>query len=159
MYFGIAATSFLMNLGTLIGYFWGVKKANLVSTLSTVFNVTIAAANLLVWIIAAGIYKYEKELVEDGKHNDLWGWTCSAAADAIQHAFVNEVPFDRYCTVQATSWYAGLVQVGAMVLSVVIMLLAGRRKTTKGTVKRRTQEYEGTYGGPGSYGGAPQYGH
>lgn len=127
--------------------------------MSTFFNVFIAVANLVVWIVAAGIYKYEKEVTENGKHNDLWGWTCSAAADAIQHAFVDEVPFDKFCTVQAASWYAGLVQVGAMVLSVIIFLMTGRRRTTKGAVKRRTGEYEDVYGGPGSYGGQPHYGH
>lgn len=159
MYFSIAATSFIMNLGTLIGYFWGTKAANYVSTVSSVFNYTVMAANLIVWIVVAGIYKYEKEVLTDGLHRDLWGWSCSPAADALQHAFVDEVPFDRYCAVQSGSWYAGLVHIGAIILGVVITLMAGRRKTTQGRVKRRTQEYEGQFVWPGSYGDAPQYEH
>jgi hypothetical protein len=159
MYFSIAAVSFIINLGTLIAYFHSVKRANLVSTIGTVFNVFIAAANLIVWIVAAAIYKYEKEITTEGKHNDLWGWSCSGAADAIQDAFQDQVNFSKYCTIQSTSWYLGLVQVGAMVLSVVIMLMSAGRNRTKKDVQRRTKEFEGAYGGPGTYGGAPAYGH
>lgn len=148
-----------MNLGTLLGYICGTKSANYAASVGSVFNYTIMAANLIVWIVTAGIYKYEKEVLTDGLHRDLWGWSCSTAADALQNAFVDEVPFDKYCTVQSGSWYAGLVHIGALVLGVVITLMAGRRRTTKGAVKRRTQDYEETFGGPGSYGGAPQYGH
>ncbi|KAE9970353.1 hypothetical protein BLS_004959 [Venturia inaequalis] len=159
MYFSIAATSFVMNLGTLIGYFWGTKAANYVATVGSAFNYAVQAVNLIVWVVAAASYKYEKEILTNGLHRDLWGWSCSTAADALQKAFVDEVPFDKYCTVQSSSWYAGLAHIGSIVLGVVIMLMAGRRKSTQSRVKRRTQEYEGQFGGPGSYGGAPQYGH
>ncbi|QDS77915.1 hypothetical protein FKW77_000892 [Venturia effusa] len=146
MYFSTAAMSFILNLGTLIGYFWGTKAANYVSTVGSAFNYTILVANLIVWIVVAGIYKYEKQILTDGLHKDLWGWSCSAAADALQHAFVDEVPFNKYCTVQSGSWYAGLVHVGVVILGVVITLMTGRRRTTKAAIKRRTREHEGQFG-------------
>ncbi|TID14005.1 Autophagy-related protein 22-2 [Venturia nashicola] len=159
MYFSIAATSFIMNLGTLIGYFWSTKAANYVAHVGSAFDYAVKAMNLIVWIVAAAIYKYEKEVLTNNLHRDLWGWSCSTAADQLQKAFVDEVPFGKYCTVQSGSWFAGLAHIGSIVLGVIITLMAGRRKTMQGRVKRETQEYEGQFGGPGSYGGAPQHGH
>jgi putative Mn2+ efflux pump MntP len=136
MYFSIALSSFIFNLSALIGYFRSVKTANLASTIATWFSFIILAANIIVWAVAAAIYKYEKGVTDDqGKHDDLWGWTCSGPAKAIQETF-HEVPFDKYCNIQSASWYAGLVQVGAMVLSAIIFLLAWRRKQVKKQVRR-----------------------
>jgi hypothetical protein len=139
MYFSIALTSFVLNFSSLMGYFRSVRAANLANTMSTVFNYIILAANIIVWAVAAGIYKYEKGVVEDGKHNDLWGWTCSGAAKAIQESF-HEVPFDQYCNIQTAGWYAGLIQVGAMVLSAIILALAYRRKGVKKQARRSMDE-------------------
>jgi len=136
MYFSIALTSFVLNLSALIGYLRSVKTANLTSTISTVFSSLILVANIVVWCVAAAIYRYEKSVTENGKNNDLWGWTCSGAARAIQKAFEKEVPFDKYCNVQTASWYAGLVQIGAMILSIIIYLLAVRRMQAKQVVRR-----------------------
>lgn len=71
-----------------------------------------------------------------GRHDDLWGWTCSPAAKAIQSVFKDDVPFDKYCNIQSAGWYAGLIQVGAMVLSGVIFALAWRRRGVKKVVGR-----------------------
>jgi hypothetical protein len=143
MYFSIAATSFFLNCVTLVAYLWSVKRANTFNNMSTIFNTFIAVANLVVWAVAAGLYRFEKGVTEDGKHNDLWGWTCSAAAQSIQHAFQDEVPFDRFCQVQSSSWYAGMVQVGAMLLTVVIWCLAGRRKKTKKVYRNSARDVGG----------------
>jgi hypothetical protein len=136
MYFSIAASSFVLNFSSLIGYFRSVKTANLLSTMATWFSAIVLAANIIVWAVAAAIYRYEKGVVNDlGKHDDLWGWTCSGAAKAIQETF-HEVPFDRYCNIQSAGWYAGLIQIGAMVLSAIIFALAWRRMKVKKQVRR-----------------------
>jgi hypothetical protein len=133
----VALASFVLNLSSLIGYFFSVKTANLTSTIATTFSVLIMAGNIVVWIVAAAIYRYEKGVVNTtGKHDDLWGWTCSGAAKAIQETFKEEVPFDRFCNIQSAGWYAGLVQIGAMILSVIIFFLAMRRMKVKKQVRR-----------------------
>lgn len=59
------------------------------------------AAEIAVWIVSVAIYRYGKEPDELGKFTDLWGWTCSPAARAIQDEVPN-VEFGRYCTVQVS---------------------------------------------------------
>lgn len=90
--------------------------------------------NIVVWVVAAGVYRNEKD--KGGKSNDLWGWTCSPGARAIQKEFAGEVDFNRYCNVQSASWFVGLAQVGASVLSVVIYVLVIRRRGSKKRLQR-----------------------
>ena len=98
MYFAVAAVSVLLNFGTVFSYKFGVGKANVASYVTSSFSWVIIIGNLVVWSVAAGMYRGEKD--KNGKSNDLWGWTCSAAARAIQKEFAQEVDFDRFCNVQ-----------------------------------------------------------
>jgi len=136
MYFSVAGTSFVLNFATVLGYCISVKAANIASTMATVFTSLIFTMNIVVWSVAAGIYKQQKEQTEAGKHNDLWGWTCSGPARAIQDTFKDIVPFDTYCNIQSASWYAGLVQVGAMLLSAVIYFFAWKRTKGRKEIRR-----------------------
>jgi hypothetical protein len=61
-------------------------------------NGTIFFGNIIIWAISAAIYRLEKD--KGGKHNDLWGWTCSGPADAIQTIFKDEINFNTYCNAQ-----------------------------------------------------------
>jgi hypothetical protein len=45
------------------------------------------------------------------------------------------VDFGRFCSVQNVSWYAGIVQVGAALLTVVIYALVYMRRRTKGRME------------------------
>lgn len=99
MYFAIAAVTVVLHIGIMVGYMCGVGKANKVSIIASVFTWTVLVGNLVVWCVAASLYRTEKD--KDGKSNDLWGWTCSPAARAIQKDF-GEVDFDRFCTVQVS---------------------------------------------------------
>lgn len=98
MYFAIAAVSVILNFGTVFSYKFGVDKANVASYVTSTFSWVIMLGNLIVWSVAAGMYRGEKD--KNGKSNDLWGWTCSAAARAIQKEFADDVNFDRFCNVQ-----------------------------------------------------------
>jgi hypothetical protein len=91
--------------------------------------------NLIVWTVAASIYRKEKD--KDGKPNDLWGWTCSAAARAIQKEFTHEVNFDQYCTTQSVSFYIGIVQAAAAAFTVITYILVFMRRKSK---KNLTQQ-------------------
>ncbi|KAF2427713.1 hypothetical protein EJ08DRAFT_735934 [Tothia fuscella] len=137
MYFTIALSSFVLNFSSLVSYCFSVRASNITSTIASTFSMIIMAANIIVWGVAAGIYRYQKGVInESGKHDDLWGWTCSGAAKAIQETFKQEVPFDRYCDIQSAGWYAGLIQVGAMVLSMIIFFMAMRRMKIKKQARR-----------------------
>jgi hypothetical protein len=98
MYFAVAAVSVILNFGTVFSYKFGVDKANVASYVTSMFSWVIMLGNLIVWSVAAGMYRGEKD--KNGKSNDLWGWTCSAAARAIQKEFADDVDFDRFCNVQ-----------------------------------------------------------
>lgn len=132
-YFGIAVVSVMLNFTTIFSYKFGVSKANTASYITSTFSWTIMIGNLVVWSIAAGMYRNEKN--KGGKSNDLWGWTCSSGARLIQKEFAKEIDFNRFCNIQSTSWYVGLAQVGASLLTVVIYVMVVMRRG----YKRQTQ--------------------
>jgi hypothetical protein len=132
-YFGVALTSTCLNFITIFSYKYGVAKANTANRVTTTFSLVVMLANLIVWSVAATLYRSERD--KDGKSNDLWGWTCSAGARAIQKEFNQDVDFGRFCSVQNVSWYAGIVQVGAALLTVVIYALVYMRRRTKGKME------------------------
>jgi hypothetical protein len=163
MYFSVAALSVLLNFCTLFSYRFGIEKANTVSYVTSTFSWIVMLGNFVVWSVAAGMYRREKDWA--GKSNDLWGWTCSTGARAIQKEFDGEIDFDRFCNVQVSgesgrrdeglltggqsvSWYIGLVQAGAALLTVVIyvMVLMRRRskKNLREQLRRRASAYEPT---------------
>jgi hypothetical protein len=138
MYFAVAATALLLNLVIVLSYFFGgVNSANRAAIAATVFTWIHMIGNLIVWAIAASLYRTEKD--KGGKHNDLWGWTCSAPAKAIQKDFAHVVDFNAYCNIQSISWYIGLVQVAAAFLTVVIYIMTFKRMKTKKNIKRQTR--------------------
>ncbi|KAF2252411.1 hypothetical protein BU26DRAFT_422632 [Trematosphaeria pertusa] len=137
MYFLIAGVSLLLNFVILFSYKFGIETANKAAMVATTFTWVVMLGNLVVWSVAASLYRTEKD--KDGKSNDLWGWTCSAAARAIQKEFAKEVDFDRFCSVQSISWYIGLVQVAAAVLTVVIYVFVLMRRRSKKKLKRQSK--------------------
>ncbi|OCK84386.1 hypothetical protein K432DRAFT_378600 [Lepidopterella palustris CBS 459.81] len=141
VYFGVAATSVLLHFIIILTYTCGVKRANNAATVANVFTWVVLISNVVVWGVAAGLYRSEKD--KDGKSNDLWGWTCSDAADGIQEVFKSHVNFNTLCNSQAVSWYIGLVQVGAALLTIFIYVLVVKRRKTKKIVKESARLMEG----------------
>ncbi|KAF2011607.1 hypothetical protein BU24DRAFT_454118 [Aaosphaeria arxii CBS 175.79] len=134
-YFLVAAASALINVLTLICYcICGVKEANRTALVSAVVTWGSLVGQLVVWIVAAAMYRAEKS--KGGKSNDLWGWTCAPAAKAIQKEFVGVVDFNYYCNVQTASWYTGLIQCAAALFSLVIYIFVLKRQKSKKEVKR-----------------------
>jgi hypothetical protein len=84
----------------MFAYKFGVEKANKAATVATTFTWVVMLGNLIVWCVAASLYRTEKD--KDGKSNDLWGWTCSPLAREIQKEFAVEVDFDKFCNVQVS---------------------------------------------------------
>jgi Ca2+/Na+ antiporter len=102
MYFLTAGISVFLNFLIIIAYACsGVEKANRAATVATIFSWGTVLGNLIVWCVAAGLYRAEKDTGE--KPKDLWGWTCSPAATAIQKEFAGEVDFNKFCNIQVRS--------------------------------------------------------
>lgn len=99
--------SVLLHFTIIISYWFSVQHANAAATVTNVFSWVVMIGNLVVWSVAAGLYRGEKD--KDGKSNDLWGWTCSAAAHQIQDIFQDQVDFNNYCNVQVSDRPFGAV--------------------------------------------------
>jgi hypothetical protein len=100
MYFSIALVSLFLNLVIMIAYLRSVKMANRAAVISVTFDWIIIVLNLGVWAAAVIVYKREKDQMEAGVHNDLWGWSCSDAAAKIQGPFNGVLNFSNLCTAQ-----------------------------------------------------------
>jgi hypothetical protein len=98
MYFSIGIVSVVFHFGVLFAYLMSKKAINRAAQLNTAFSGMNLVFQLAVWAITCGIYRYEKDL--HGLSNDLWGWTCSEAASALQTVFEKEIQFNTYCNIQ-----------------------------------------------------------
>jgi hypothetical protein len=116
-YFAVALLSSTLHCATLLSHYFGTTAhGNTASYITSAYTWIELAGNLVVWGVAAGMYRAEKD--RGGKSNDLWGWTCSAAARAVQKEFAQDVDFNAYCEMQSVSFYVGCVQVGNAVVVV-----------------------------------------
>lgn len=106
MYFAVAVVSVVLNSITLFRYKYGVAKANTASYIASGFSWGILVGNFVIWCVAAAMYRAEKD--KGGHSNDLWGWTCSAPARAIQKEFADQVDFNRYCDIQVRLFFLSL---------------------------------------------------
>jgi hypothetical protein len=100
MYFGISLVSFILNTVIMISYCRGVKGANQAAKYASWWTYIVLGGHVVVWAVSVGIYRSGKEPV-NGSFKDLWGWTCSAAADDIQSQITN-INFKQYCTIQVS---------------------------------------------------------
>jgi hypothetical protein len=138
MYFAAALASLALNGAIFASYACSVAAANRANVVAVTFDAAVLAANLVVWIVAAALYRAEKD--RGGVPNDIWGWACSAGAKEIQKAFKDEVDFDSLCNVQTGSWVVGVVQVVGLVLSAVIWVFVFRRRKSKRTLRESVQQ-------------------
>ncbi|KAI2483370.1 hypothetical protein Ptr902_05687 [Pyrenophora tritici-repentis] len=137
MYFSVAVVSTILHAVTLLAYCCSVGKANTVNTVTSVFSWIVMLGNVGVWAAAVGVYRMQKDW--HGISNDLWGWTCSQGASKIQVEFEGVLDFEQYCSVQSVSWFVGLAQAGAAVLTVVVYVLVWARRGSKKELKRMSK--------------------
>ncbi|KAF2675232.1 hypothetical protein BT63DRAFT_450217 [Microthyrium microscopicum] len=133
MYFGVAATSLLLNACMLAGYLFSVRAANIASTVATLWEWLIMLGNFGFWLAGVIIYRTEKD--KGGVSNDIWGWTCSTGAQNVQDAFKDLIDFEKLCQTQSSSWYIGMIQVGSTIVTVVTFWFVFSRRSVKTRVK------------------------
>jgi hypothetical protein len=98
MVLAISALTFILNLATLISYCSSnVKAANKISTMTTYLGYAFMLAHFVAWAAVAGVYR----ALRNGQ--DLWGYTCSARADAVQEQVKSFLDFGKLCTMQVNS--------------------------------------------------------
>jgi hypothetical protein len=137
MYFSIAVISLAFNTAIMVSYLHSIKTANTVATVGGWFTGVVLLLNLIVWTVTTALYKQQSVVVNDrGIQNDLWGWTCSPAAQALQPVFDDQINFDTYCDIQGVSFYIGLVQVAASLFTILLFVLALRRVHSKKAVRK-----------------------
>ncbi|OAP59130.1 hypothetical protein AYL99_06428 [Fonsecaea erecta] len=61
------------------------------------FSVLYATVHIVAWVVVSVVYKVEKT------EKDLWGWSCTDKAKAIQHQLgSNKVDFESLCKLQVS---------------------------------------------------------
>ena len=93
---GTAALTLLMNIITMCLYFKGSGAADRSDNVSGYIGIALAAVNAVVWAVNAGLFK----MANTG--NDLWGWSCSPAADALKDEVQGVLNFNTLCQVQVS---------------------------------------------------------
>ena len=91
-----AGLTLIVSIITLISYCCFLKKAKRSWKLTVLKYVIHIGA----WAVITILYRYEKDA--NGSNNDLWGWTCSEEADAIQAEFNDVVGFSSLCNLQVS---------------------------------------------------------
>jgi len=121
----------LVSLFLFASYFRGVKHANQVYyRYSVPLLVAEICTHLGIWIATAVSYRVGKT----GK--DLWGWSCSPKAQAIQAVF-KEVDFSFLCGIQTGSWAVSVAQVILVVIAASGWILVFARSRHQKEVKAR----------------------
>lgn len=96
-----AGFTLLLTLITLLSYCCAFNKARRSWKLTVVKYVIHIGA----WLVISTLYRYEKDM--NGDDNDLWGWSCSTKAAALQSTFNGVVNFSSLCSVQVRHWHRG----------------------------------------------------
>jgi len=116
-----SAITVLLTGFTLISYAWGVKRANFAAMkIYAPWVIFEIVAHLAVWIGTTVAYRVGKT------GSDLWGWSCSSKAGAIQQNFL-EVDFSFSCDIQSDAWFVSIAQVVLFIISCIAWFMAWRR--------------------------------
>ena len=91
-----AGFTLLLSLITLLSYCCAFNKARRSWKLTVMKYVIHIGA----WLVISTLYRYEKST--NGVNNDLWGWSCSTEATAIQSEFNGVVNFSSLCSIQVS---------------------------------------------------------
>ncbi|MCJ1395191.1 hypothetical protein MMC18_008074 [Xylographa bjoerkii] len=121
MVLAIAAVTMMMNLITLCFYCCGVDAANKSSKIMGYLGYIVMAVHAVVWAITTGLFK----MANIG--NDLWGFSCSAEADAIQGQVESLLNFNDLCMVQQGTWVVTIIETVSYIILLIIYIYAARR--------------------------------
>lgn len=145
MLLAIATVTFLMNFITICAYLCGVGAANKTNSVFSIVGYIMLAAHVVVWAVSAGAFK----MASNG--HDLWGWSCSTNADAIQEEVKAFMDFGKLCTIQASlpirrekyanalqtgAWYTSIIEAAVYFVTFLVVILMVRRAAYKKKIAR-----------------------
>lgn len=94
---GVASLTFILNFATLIQYCRrAVKAANKFDSITSSLGYLALGVHFLAWVGVSGTYRVARN------GNDLWGYTCSSQADALQDQAQSFVQFGKLCDMQVS---------------------------------------------------------
>ncbi|MCJ1375433.1 hypothetical protein MMC20_006668 [Loxospora ochrophaea] len=96
--------------------------------------------HIVAWLVMTFLYRYEKSL--HNVNDDLWGWSCTDEANAIQQEFRTTVNFTFLCNTQSYSWQLSIVETAAKVIYATVQFIIYRK-----TQKEEKQTFANTLGG------------
>lgn len=91
----VSGLGLFSNAVVIAAYLFSQQAANSASSVATFFSGLNMLAHLIIWAVAAGLFKQQN--AQNGIENDLWSWSCSTTADARAETF-KEVNFEFLCT-------------------------------------------------------------
>jgi len=130
MLLAIATVTFLMNFITICAYICGVGAANKTSSVFSIVGYVMLAVHVVVWAVSAGAFK----MASDG--HDLWGWSCSPNADAIQAEVKAFMDFGQLCTIQQGAWYTSIIEAAVYFATFLVVIFMLRRAAYKKKIER-----------------------
>jgi len=129
----IAFITFFINISVVMSYWCSIRAANSVDNVGGKFIYGMMAAQIIVWAVTTGLYKYANN------GNDLWGWSCGTPSDNIQPLVQSFLDFGQLCMVQTGSFGTTIVETVMYVLTFLTYLYVARRAMHK---KKMTKELE-----------------
>jgi hypothetical protein len=96
MLLAIAGVTFIMHFVVVCTYLCGVGAANKTNKITSYIGYALLAVRVVAWAAAAGLYK------KANTGNDLWGYTCSDKADAIQDEVKSYLNYNTLCVTQVS---------------------------------------------------------
>lgn len=122
MLLAASALSVLIAVGTLIFYCCAFERASRSWKLTLLRNVVGAVS----WIVVSVVYRIEKSY--GGRDDDIWGWSCSPKAQAIQAQFADVISFKPLCRAQSHSWRLSVAEFAFRILFAILMFVLSRKK-------------------------------
>ncbi|MCJ1406169.1 hypothetical protein MMC19_000234 [Ptychographa xylographoides] len=104
MVLSTAGVTFIMNIIILSAYMCGAMAADKTSTIMGYIGYGITAIHVVVWVINAGLFK----MAFTGR--DLWGFSCSTEADALQAQVKSVLNYTTLCQIQTGTWITAIIE-------------------------------------------------
>ncbi|KAF2728356.1 hypothetical protein EJ04DRAFT_581415 [Polyplosphaeria fusca] len=117
----VAIMALLFDISSLIAYWMpGKRIAEKAFRLAMNLHYWITGVKTIAYTVAAAVCRTGFAV---GGNNDLWGWSCSAKGEDMQH--VNDASFN--CTGNTVAWILSIINIGVEVIGVAITVLVMKR--------------------------------
>lgn len=133
----VACISFIASAIVIVGYLrHGHRGAESISYVTTIAMVFGWAVWLAIWIAAGASLQRVRAT---GNRRDLWGWACAKHTPRYQ-VFHSKVDYDLMCRIQEWNFICSMINIGAWVASVSVMLFTAYRLWVRNKMGPQTEK-------------------